>query len=133
MRNEPWNRILAHALNDTYRQRDLHATVHLYVRDNNLEAFDYGQIDRLRAMLPAGRRIAVTEAGILDDTMDNEQVGRLTVAHFRNIMRHLHAGDYLMDQVLYNPSTKNNTADTTPNGITPKGAAIVDYIRGGLK
>jgi len=132
-RSEQWNSVVAKAVNGAYRSRDLNATIHLYVRGSSLEGYDYGQIDRLRAMLPPGRHIAVTEAGIINPQLPIQQVGQLTVAHFRNIMQHLQAGDYLLDQVLYNPNAKNNTANTNPNGITPKGTAVLNYIRGGLQ
>lgn len=132
-RNEHWNEVVARAVTVTYRKRDLNATVHLYVRGGSLSGYDYGQIDRLRASLPGGRHIAVTEAGILDPGLSSRDLGRLAVTHYRDILRRLRPGDYLLDQVLFSPVPGNNTADLDRNGITPKGTVVLDFIRGGLR
>lgn len=133
-RGEHWNKVVARALNTTHRERDLHATVHLYARDGGaLGNYDYDQIDRLRRLIPAGRHLAVTEAGIIDDRLDVAQLAPLAVAHYRNIVRHLRAGDYLLDQVLYNPAPRNNTATLNRDGLTPKGVAVLKFIRDGLR
>lgn len=130
-----WNDVVAGAMNSTYRGRQLHATIHLYVRNaGELSSFDYGQLDRLRKAMPAGRHIAVTEAGALDTKLSYEQVAQTAMAHYRNILRHLEPGDYLLDQVLYAPN-KRTTAllSGAYNAETPKGTLMRGYILGRLK
>ncbi len=124
-----WNEVMLHSVIEAYPDRDISATLHLYT-DGNLNSFDYGQIERLRQALPAGRHIAITEAGIINKGLDSEEAGRLAVAHYRNIVTMLKPGDYMLDQVLYNPSRSANTADLSPefDGITPKGNQILQFI-----
>ncbi len=135
-RMEDWNKAVAAAVNGKYASRDLNATIHLYLRGQaSAGNFDYGQIDRLRASLPKGRHIAVTEAGIIDPAMDLQQMGPATITHERNILAHLRPGDYLLDQVLYNPGKRNNTTILSDlnGGETAKGKAVLQFIQGGLK
>jgi hypothetical protein len=130
-----WNDVVLNAIRTKYPDRDLNVTLHLYSRSADLSGFNYGQIDQVRAQLPAGRHIAVTEAGILDPSLSYAQAGSLAVQHYRNIMQHLRKGDYLLDQVLYNKNKRSNIATLSPQtgGLTPKGQAVLDYIQGGLK
>lgn len=130
-RMENWNRVVAQAVKKTYADRDLNATIHLYARNvAGIGQFDYDQIDRLRALLPHGRHIAVTEAGFLDKEADMNNVGPQIRSYYHNILQHLHAGDYLLDQVLYNPSKGKNPGNLSPHrqGITPKGQAVLQFI-----
>lgn len=126
---EHWNAVVADAIRNDYRERNLHATLHLYTT-GDLDEFDYGQIDRLRATLPPGRHIAITESGIIDKSLDYQQAGLAEVAFLQNILRHLVPGDYLLDQVLYNASRNNNTAILNPHigGTTPKGEIMLPFI-----
>lgn len=125
-----WNDVVANAVKNKYPKRQINATIHLYVRNGDeLRNFDYDQIDRLRRSLPPGRHIAVTEAGALDPKLSYAQVADAATAHYRNILRHLRPGDYLLDQVLYAPN-KRTTAllSGAINGETPKGAAMRRFI-----
>jgi hypothetical protein len=133
-KTDDWNNTMIQEVIKKYPNRDLNATIHLYNTGENLASFDYDQIDRLRKLLPAGRHIAVTEAGIINPSLDYERIGSLTVTHYKNIISHLEQGDYLFDQILYNPSKNNNTADLNPTfkGITPKGQSILDFINNQL-
>ncbi len=131
VRMDNWNRVVAQAMNKKYADRDLHATIHLYAFNlADIGSYDYDQIDRLRAMMPNGRHIAVTEAGILDKTADMNNIGQVIRTYYRNILQHLRAGDYLLDQVLYNPAKGKNPGNLSPQrgGITPKGQAVLDFI-----
>jgi hypothetical protein len=129
---EHWNEVMENAMKNKYPGRQLNATIHLYVRGGaDLDDFDYGQIDRVRNMMPAGRHIAVTEAGVIDPGLTYQQAGEAALTHYRQILKHLHAGDYLLDQVLYNASRKDNTAALNPasNGETLKGKAVLQFIQ----
>ncbi|HMN05734.1 MAG TPA: hypothetical protein PKD45_08405 [Flavobacteriales bacterium] len=130
-----WNQVVADAIRNKYPGRQLNATIHLYADGNDLSTFDYGQIDRLRQSLPPGRHIAVTEAGILDPNLTFQQNGQAAVDHYRNILKHLQAGDYLLDQVLYNTGKKVSNAVLSPTtgGETMKGKVMLQFIQGGLR
>ena len=130
-----WNEVVSEAVKTKYADRQLNATIHLYARgSSDINDFDYDQIDRVRAELPSGRHIAITEAGVIDPSMTSQQSGTVTVAHYRNILKHLHQGDYLLDQILYNPGKKNNAAALSPvtSGETMKGKAILQFIKNRL-
>lgn len=132
-KRDNWNSVVGEAVRTKYRDRNLNATIHLYEHGGEADNFDYAQIDRLRAMLPPGRHIAVTEAGIINRSLTTEQLGKQAAVHYANIVRHLHAGDYLMDQVLFSPWAKNPTATLNEQGITPKGEEMLQFIQRGLK
>jgi hypothetical protein len=103
-------------------------TVHLY--DDLVGQFDYAQIDALRAALPSGMAIAVTESGILFDknTMTYAQVGAKTYLHDQQVAAHLLDGDFLFDQILYSKDPKDLTATLSTTGITPKGTEVLRLI-----
>ncbi len=127
-----WNDVVSDAVKNKYPDRPLNATTHLYLRDSaDLKEFDYDQIDRLRKELPAGRHIAITEAGVINPSLSYQQAGETAVPHYRNILKHLQPGDYLLDQILYNAGKKNNTAALNPltNGETMKGKVILQFIQ----
>lgn len=127
-----WNDVLTDAVKNKYPDRQLNATLHLYVLEKaNADDFDYDQIDQVRKDLPAGRHIAITEAGVVDPSLSYQEAGQISVAHYRNILKHLQPGDYLLDQILYNAGKKNNTAALNPqsNGETMKGKAILQFIQ----
>lgn len=133
---EHWNEVLTTAIQNKYPNRQLNATIHLYIQNkNDISQFDYGQIDRLRSTLPSGRHIAVTEAGVINKDLDYQMAGEMAIAHYRKILEHLRPKDYLLDQILYNSSKNNNTAALNPeyNGETPKGKAILQFILGKLQ
>lgn len=124
-----WNDVMLHSVIEAYPERDIDATLHLYT-DGDTGSFDYDQIERLRQALPAGRHIAITEAGVINKGLDYAEAGELAAEHYQNIVNLLQTGDYLLDQVLYNASRNNNTADLNPefSGITPKGQRILQFI-----
>lgn len=104
-------------------------TVHLYETG---ATFDYAQIDALRARLPPGTPIAITECGVTDESITSyAQAAERFAAHERTVLSFLKPGDYLFDQVLYlNDADKYFTATLHPSsgGLTEKGAAIVDLF-----
>lgn len=121
-----WNETVAAALAGGFGGVRLGATVHLYAREG--AAFDYDQLDRLRALLPAGTPIAVTEAGVLDRSVTTPAaLGAATVEHYRRIALHLRPGDLLLDQVLYG-NTPLATLRPGHGGVTPKGKAVLAYL-----
>lgn len=130
-----WNSVMIDSVIHAYPQRNINATLHLYSNGDNLPAFDYSQIDRLRLTLPADRRIAITEAGIINNSISYEACGSLAISHYKNILPQLQKGDYLLDQVLYNESANNNTADLNPvyTGVTPKGSLMLQFINNQLR
>lgn len=133
---ELWNEVLANAIQNKYPNRQLNATIHLYIQNkNDISQFDYGQIDRVRNKLPPTRHIAITEAGVINKSLDYQMAAETAIAHYRKILEHLRPEDYLLDQILYNTSKNNNTADLSPeyNGETPKGTAILQFILKGLQ
>ncbi|MCC6648094.1 MAG: hypothetical protein IT374_21310 [Polyangiaceae bacterium] len=102
-------------------QLGLGVTVHLYDRG---APFDYGQLDALRGLMPSGTPIAVTECGLLDDSVKTpEESAARHLAHDTQVLAHLVPGDYLLDQVLYSHTPLVTTL--APGGLTPKGAAVV--------
>lgn len=127
-----WNEVVARATRNKWPERDLNATVHLYAH-GGIGNYDYGQIDRIRQSLPAGRHIAITEAGVLDPGMTFQENGQAAVQHYRNILQHLGPGDYLLDQVLYNPGKRNNISALDRNGETNKGQIILQFIQNRLQ
>lgn len=130
-----WNDVVADAINNKYPDKQLNATLHLYLRsENDLAGFDYDQIERVRKQLPKGRHIAITEAGVIDPSLDSQASGQITIQHDKNILPHLRAGDYLLDQVLYTPAKKDNSTALSPSsqGATPKGEAILQFINNKL-
>ncbi len=131
-----WNEVVADAINNKYANKQLNATLHLYLRGaGDISGFDYDQIDRVRKQLPSGRHIAITEAGVIDPSLDTQQAGEISIQHYKNILKHLLPGDYLLDQVLYNPSKKSNTAALSPEaqGETLKGKAVLQFINNRLR
>lgn len=130
-----WNRVMLDSVIPVYSQRNIHATLHLYDSGDDLSSFDYDQIRRLRLQLPEDRHIAVTEAGIINDSLNSDECGLLAVVHFKNLLAQLQKGDYLLDQVLYNTSANNNTANLSPgySGITPKGTRILQFVNNQLQ
>jgi hypothetical protein len=131
-----WNEVMTDALKNKYPDRQLNATIHLYLKGGtDLGGFDYDQIDRVRKDMPSGRHIAVTEAGVIDPGLSYQQAGETAASHYRNILQHLQPGDYLLDQVLYNAGKNNNTAALNPqtNGETNKGKVILQFIKNRLK
>lgn len=130
-----WNTVMIDSVIHVYPQRNIHATLHLYSNGEGLASFDYNQIDRLRLKLPAGRHIAITEAGIINNNISYEKCGSLAISHFKNMLPHLQKEDYLLDQVLYNESANNNTAGLSAvyNGVTPKGEVLLQFINNQLR
>lgn len=126
-----WNEVVADAIKTKYPNRNLNATIHLYIQDqSDISQFDYKQIDNLRNSLPANRSIAITEAGVINPTLTYQQVGDISIEHYKKILPHLKSGDYLLDQILYNTAVNNNTAALNPvyNGETPKGTSMLQFI-----
>lgn len=130
-----WNDVMINAVIDRHPDRDINTALHLYsFGADGISSFDYQQIDRLRARLPAGRHIAITEAGVLDPSLSSAQAGELATDLYRTIAHHLTSGDYLFDHALYSPSLAN-TADLSPqyDGQTPKGTQVLQFINSQLR
>lgn len=129
-----WNDTIINTIQHKYASRKLNATLHCYQRGAG-SAFDYDQISNLKTRLPANSHLAITEAGIIDSTLNYQQAAIATIAHYKKIIARLSKGDYLLDQVLYNATQNNNTAILSPlfNGITPKGAIMLSFINNGLQ
>ena len=129
-----WNDTVINAIENKYASRKLNATVHCYSRGANI-IFDYNQISNLKSRLPVGSHLAITEAGITDTTLDNQQVGIQAIEHYKKILTRLSKGDYLLDQVLYFNLQYNNTANLSPlsNGATPKGELLLTFIKNRLQ
>jgi len=123
--------VVIDAVNRRYATRRLNVALHLYT-GAELDSFAYDQIDRLRARIPSGRRIAISEAGVLDPGLPSGELGRLDVEFLRRVTAHLRRGDYLLDQVLYNPRGRGNTASLNPesSGMTPKGKLVLAFLKG---
>lgn len=127
-RLDAWNEVVVGAL-EAHPGWNAGVTLHLY--DDGSGSFDYDQITRLRDSLPSGTRIAVTEAGLIDESItDYEEAGRRTVAHYDEIASRLEPGDYLFDQILYSNYAADTTATLHPSagGITAKGRAVLDWL-----
>lgn len=130
---ENWNKVVISAIKGKYLFRTLNVTLHLYTTAEN-QNFDYNQINEIRALLPAGIHIAITEAGVIDDSLSSEALGKLAVSHYERIFQHLQPGDYLLDQILYNSYPKDNTANlSSVYGITNKGQQILKFIQSGFR
>lgn len=129
-----WNNTVIDAIQNKYKSRKLNATLHCYLRGAGTD-FDYNQITNLKLRLPATAHLAITEAGVIDDTINYQEAGNAAVAHYKKIITYLGKGDYLLDQILYNGSQNNNTANlsTVFNGVTPKGSLILTFINNGLQ
>lgn len=121
-----WNDHMAEYVKN--EKREVGAVLHLYWKDPD-EPYDYDQIARLRKRLPKGMPIAVTEFGVLTRAIDQNRHAELSVDHAQSIVAQLGAGDFIMDQVLYNDYPGNIMGNTNPRlgGITLKGEAMVEY------
>jgi hypothetical protein len=127
--NAAWNDGIVAAFTSRSEFQGLGVTLHLY--DRCLGSYEYAQIDELRVRLPPGTPIAITEAGLLCDSLSTyDQVTAKLKPHLSGIHSKLLPGDYLLDQVLYNPYANDVTATVHPStsGITPKGQAVVDLF-----
>ncbi|MBK8170383.1 MAG: hypothetical protein IPK60_08545 [Sandaracinaceae bacterium] len=125
-----WNTAMVEAFSTKEIMRGLNVTIHLY--DYGEGVFDYNQISDLRSLLPAGTRIAITEAGNLDPAVTTyEAAAPLVVAHYEAILAHLLPGDFLFDQILYSDYHPDDVATLHPDfaGLTPKGEAVVQFMR----
>jgi len=129
-----WNDTLINAIYNKYASRKLNATLHCYIQGAGMD-FNYNQISYLKSILPASSHLAITEAGIIDSTINYQQSGTFAIEHYKKIIDRLTTGDYLLDQVLYNTSQNNNTANLNPeyNGVTPKGALMLPFINNWLQ
>jgi hypothetical protein len=126
-----WNSHMAEYFKEHGEKRKLGATIHLYQKVV-AEGFDYDQIDRLRAQLPEGTPIAITEMGVLDQSLEGEEFINACVAHLSAITERLKPGDSVFNQVLYHDYRNGNQmANLHPdfNGITPKGEAVLNYYQ----
>jgi hypothetical protein len=117
--NTKWNATVAKALKTSLAGQRLGVTVHLYAR--NGQKFDYGQIGRLRAQLPPGTKIAVTEAGVLDAKSAAD-----VRAHLLAIALQLRTGETLLEQILYKPDASSFEGSITDQGLSVKGAAVLE-------
>jgi hypothetical protein len=118
-----WNDTVIQAMKTRFTKQRFGVTVHLYVQKGT--ALDYSQISRLRATLPARTPIAITEAGVQEyDTMS--EFAAATKTHLRAISRQLKPGDYLLEQILYKGTEDGFEGSIDPNGLTPKGQAVLD-------
>ena len=129
-----WNDTVINAIQNKYTSRKLNVSLHLYARGAG-NPFDYNQINNIKARLPQDRKLAITESGIVDNTLSSEQAGTLAVEHYKKIISHLGKGDYLLDQVLYFNVPNSNTANLSPqyNGVTPKGSLLLTFINNRLR
>jgi hypothetical protein len=126
--NQDWNEGVAKFMKQGMEGFQFGAAVHLYTDGGD---FDYGQLDRLREMLPDGTPIAVSECGLAVRESDLDQVGKITASHYRQINAHLVEGDYLFDHVLYNNYSNDNSATLHPQfkGLTPKGRYVIEWMQ----
>jgi hypothetical protein len=127
-----FNSVLTKAVSGKYKSYKLGVAVHLYEK---AEPFDYGQIAELRAQLPPGTPLAITEAGNLNESIlrapkANETVAPHIYAHYRKLAAQLKPGDYLIDHTLYNDYKNEGEASLHPNfkGVTPKGKAVLKMM-----
>lgn len=126
-RNDHWNDTVIAALT-THPEAGFGVTLHLYARGAD---FDYAQIDRIRARLPTGTPIAVTEAGILaPSVVMSDAFPQASYDHLSAVYAHLEAGDYLLDQVLYTDYASWQPADLHPafDGLSPKGERVLAFF-----
>lgn len=124
-----WNQHMSDYVKNHNGPQRFGAVLHLYQKDYT-EPYDYDQIDRLRESLPTDTPIAITELGVLDESVPLEDHPQESVHHIAAVVAHLQEGDYVMDQVLYHDYRNGNPmADTHPmyGGISPKGTAVVNY------
>lgn len=124
-----WNEHMIDYVSNHDGPQKFGAVLHLYQKDYT-KSYDYAQIDRLRAALPANTPIAITELGVLDASVPMEDHPTESVRHIQEVVSHLRKGDYVMDQVLFHDYRNGNPmADTHPmyGGVSPKGTAIVNY------
>ena len=127
--NDEWNEAVGGFASQAPEGHTYGAVVHLYFDGGE---YDYGQIDRLRAMLPEGTPIAVTEAGLSARTGYNyDERGELIEAHYRKINARLKPGEYLFDHILYTDYDNDMDATLHPNykGISPKGEYVLRWMR----
>lgn len=127
--NDRWNEAVAELARPGANGRKFGAVLHLYFDGGE---FDYGQIDRLRDLLPEGTPIAVTEAGLSARTDYNyDERGELIEAHYRKINAYLKPGEFLFDHVLY--TDYKNDFDATLHryykGLSPKGEYVMRWMR----
>lgn len=128
-RNEYWNDTVIAGLGN-FSNLKIGVTLHLYHNDVTT-AYNYAQIDSIRARIPAGTPIAITESGIIDDTLtDDAVITQHSYDHMVAIWARLQPGDYLFDQVLYHNYGDYQPAVVHPSfgGITPKGTKALEFF-----
>jgi hypothetical protein len=118
-----WNDTVLKALKTQFASQRFGVTVHLYAPKG--KALDYAQISRLRKQLPPRTAIAVTEAGV-QDYEDVNEFAAASRAHLLAITAELKPGDYLLEQILYKGVETEFEGSIDPNGLTPKGKAVLD-------
>ncbi len=127
--NAQWNEHVAQFVHQGYKNATFGAAVHLYFDGG---AYDYDQITALRALLPEGTSIAVSESGLVAKTkFSPNEVGELTVQHYAQIGSRLLTCDYLFDHVLYNDYKNDLNATLHPNykGLSPKGEFVMAWMK----
>lgn len=127
--NDTWNETVSEYAAKGMNGSKFGAVIHLYFDGGE---YDYDQIDRLRALLPEGTPVAVTEAGLSARTGYNyDERGALIEAHFRKINAKLNPGEYLFDHILYTDYDNDFDATLHPNykGISPKGEYVLRWMR----
>jgi hypothetical protein len=118
-----WNDIVVAALNGPLTSKRLGVVVHLYKKPN--QTLGYNQIAKLRARLPKGTKIALTEVGVTDAPTAEAQALE-TTKHLVALAAQLKPGDYLFDQILYKDDKNGFEGTIGPDGITVKGKAVLD-------
>jgi hypothetical protein len=118
-----WNDTVISAINGPLASRRLGVTVHLYKKPN--QTLDYTQIGKLRARLPKGTKIALTEVGVTESP-NAERQAMETRTHLVALGAQLKPGDYLFDQILYKDDKNGFEGTIGPNGPTVKGKAVLD-------
>jgi hypothetical protein len=122
-----WNDTVITALNGPLSNRRLGATIHVYKKPN--QTLDYSQIAKVRARLPKGTTIALTEVGVTDAPTAQTQAIE-TRKHLVALSSQLKPGDYIFDQILYKDEKNGGfEGSISRSGVTIKGKAVIDlYI-----
>lgn len=128
-----WNDAIAKAINDgSFTSSNIHGTIHLYERDGS-GTLDAAQITRIRNLVKAPIKLAVTEFGVADKrkNLPYEQFIKQEKELTNRIIQQLKNGDLLLNQVLYT-DYKSTTAEIFHpkfNGITPKGKIMIELLK----
>ena len=128
-----WNKAIAEGINNNkFSSKDIHGTIHLYERDGE-GSLNEKQINEIRSLVKCQMNMAVTEYGAVDkrDKLSSNELIAQEKSLTTRILRGLHNGDTLLNQVLYTDYDNDKAAVFHPyyHGITPKGKAIFELFK----